>query len=88
MIQRIQTIYLLVIAILAIVNLFFPLAVFQQGNELFTFDLIGISAMNGSGEVVYPTWGLFGLMAVIALIALVTIFLLSCRSACAFSICC
>ena len=39
MIQRIQTIYLLVIAILAIVNLFFPLAVFQQGNELFTFDL-------------------------------------------------
>ena len=75
MIQRIQTIYLLVIAILAIVNLFFPLAVFQQGNELFTFDLIGISAMNGSGEVVYPTWGLFGLMAVIALIALVTIFL-------------
>lgn len=74
MIQRIQTIYLLVIAILAIVNLFFPLAVFQQGNELFTFDLTGVSAMN-TGEIVYPTWGLFGLMAAIALIALVTIFL-------------
>lgn len=75
MIQRIQTIYLLLIVVLAVINMFLPLAVFQQGNELFTFDITGVVAMNEAKEMVYPTWGLFGLMCVICLVAFITIFL-------------
>lgn len=75
MIQRIQTIYLLLIVVLAVINMFLPLAVLQQGNELFTFDITGVVTMNETKEMVYPTWGLFGLMCVICLIAFVTIFL-------------
>ena len=69
MLQRIQTVYLLLIVALTIATLFFPLAVLQAGNDLFSFDA------SGEPELIYPTWGLFALVAVIAIVALVTIFL-------------
>lgn len=75
MIQRIQTIYLLVIALLTIAILFMPLAILQAGDQLFTFDVAGINTMTAQPELIYPTWGLFALTAIIALISLVTIFL-------------
>ncbi len=75
MIQRIQTVYLLLIVVLAVINLFLPLAVFQQGNELLRFDVSGLMTMEGVKEMVYPTWGLMGLVAAIALVAFATIFL-------------
>ena len=64
MLQRIQTVYLLIIMALTIAILFLPLAVLQSGDQLFTFDATGIS-----------TWGLFALTIVISLLALLTIFL-------------
>jgi len=75
MIQRIQTLYLLIISVLSVVMLFLPLAVFQRGNELFSFDASGLSSMIGKPELIYPAWAMFILVAVIALLALITIFL-------------
>ena len=75
MLQRIQTVYLLIIMALTIAILFLPLAVLQSGDQLFTFDAIGISTMAAQPELIYPTWGLFALTIVISLLALLTIFL-------------
>ena len=75
MLQRIQTVYLLLIVAITIATLFFPLAVLQAGNDLFSFDASGVSTLMGEPELIYPTWGLFALVAVIAIVALVTIFL-------------
>ena len=73
MLQRIQTVYLLIIMALTIAILFLPLAVLQSGDQLFTFDATGISTM--AAQLIYPTWGLFALTIVISLLALLTIFL-------------
>lgn len=75
MLQRIQTVYLLIIVALTIATLFLPLAVLQQGDALFSFDATGLSTMTGEAELIYPAWGLFALTAIISIIALVTIFL-------------
>ena len=75
MLQRIQTVYLLIIVALTVATLFLPLAVLQQGDALFSFDASGLSTMIGEPELLYPAWGLFALTAIIAIIALVTIFL-------------
>ena len=76
MIQRIQTVYLLIIVALMIATLFLPLTVLQAGESLCSFDASGISTMlTDQPELLYPTWGLFVLTAIIALISLITIFL-------------
>jgi hypothetical protein len=74
MLQRIQTVYLLIIAALAALLLFMPLSVLQTGDRLYTFDAFGVNDVAAS-EIVYPTWGLFVLAALMSLLALVTIFL-------------
>ncbi|MDR1402310.1 MAG: DUF4293 domain-containing protein [Tannerellaceae bacterium] len=74
MLQRIQTVYLFIIAILAVLLLFMPLAVLQTGNDFYTLDVFGVNAVAAS-EIVYSTWGLFVLAALISLVALSTIFL-------------
>ncbi|MDD4590183.1 MAG: DUF4293 domain-containing protein [Parabacteroides sp.] len=75
MLQRIQTVYLLIIVGLMVVLLFLPLAVLQAGDQLYTFDVMGISTMSATSQLIYPTWGLFVLTAAVALIAFITIFL-------------
>ena len=71
MIQRIQTVYLLIIVALMIATLFLPLTVLQAGESLCSFDASGISTMlTDQPELLYPTWGLFALTAIIALISL------------------
>jgi hypothetical protein len=74
MLQRIQTVYLLIIAALTAFMLFMPLAVLQTGDGFYTFDVFGVNAV-ATSEIVYPTWGLFVLVALISLLALVTVFL-------------
>ncbi|MDO4757536.1 MAG: DUF4293 domain-containing protein [Parabacteroides sp.] len=75
MLQRIQTVYLLVIVALTVAMLFLPLAVLQSGDQLFAFDAAGISTMAEQPELIYPTWGLFALAVVISLLAFLIIFL-------------
>jgi hypothetical protein len=73
MLQRIQTLYLLIIAVLTGVMLFMPLAVLQT-EEKFSFGVFGVNTVAPDPELVYPTWGLFVLVALITLLALVTVF--------------
>ena len=54
MLQRIQTVYLLIIVALTVATLFLPLAVLQQGDALFSFDASGLSTMIGEPELLYP----------------------------------
>ena len=69
MIQRIQTVYLLIIVALMIATLFLPLTVLQAGESLCSFDASGISTMlTDQPELLYPTWGLFALTAIIAML--------------------
>ena len=75
MLQRIQTVYLLIIVGLMVATLFLPLALLQAGDQFYSFDATGISTIAEQPELVYPTWGLFALTAIISILALVTIFL-------------
>ena len=75
MLQRIQTVYLLVVVSLTVTMLFLPLAVLQLGDQLFTFDATGVTTMAEQPELIYPTWGLFVLGVIISLLAFLIIFL-------------
>ena len=75
MIQRIQTVYLLIIAALTTVTLFLPLAIVRLDNTFYSFDASGLNTLTPPSELVYPTWALMVLTTVIALIAFITIFL-------------
>lgn len=74
MLQRIQTVYLLLIVALMAAMMFMSLASIQLNNKFYNFDVSGIIEA-GSGQMVYSTWALFALTAVITLVAMITIFL-------------
>ena len=57
MLQRIQTVYLLIIVALTVATLFLPLAVLQQGDALFSFDASGLSTMIGEPDHRYHCLG-------------------------------
>lgn len=72
MIQRIQTIYLLLVAILMTLTVFSPLATLV-GNELvYSFNACGIYQ---GAENMSPTWGVLTFACLSAILALVSIFL-------------
>lgn len=75
MIQRIQTVYLLLVVALFAATIFMPLAVFQSGDELFRLDVTGLSTMTVESELIYPTWSMLGLAVIACLLAFVAIFL-------------
>jgi hypothetical protein len=76
MLQRIQSVYLFVVAALMVAMTFLPLATLQRDSECYTFDVFGLTACTpGAAEYVYPVWGLFVLTAIIALLSVVTILL-------------
>lgn len=78
MIQRIQTVYLLIIVILSSLTLFFPMVSFMP-KDIDLQPLYELKQMNlvGTGDVYsnLTTWTLFVLTLFIPLIALITIFL-------------
>ena len=75
MVQRIQTVYLLIIVALTTATLFMPLASVRMNDIFFSFNASGLNTLTKPSELVYPTWALMALTAVIALIACITIFL-------------
>ncbi|MDL2221630.1 DUF4293 domain-containing protein [Parabacteroides sp. OttesenSCG-928-N08] len=75
MLQRIQTVYLLIIVALTVAMLFLPLITIQSGEQFFTLDVTGFNTTIEQPQLLVATWGLFALTAIIALIALITIFL-------------
>ena len=74
MIQRIQTVYLLIVAVLAVVVLSTPVGSFiTPNNEIYEMSNLSITL---SGDVVnYEPWALFAIQMVSAIIAIGTIFL-------------
>ena len=75
MIQRIQTVYLLIVAALFIALMFLPLAVVISGGATFSFELIGLISPTQPTEIAFSTWPLMGLAFIITLISAVSIFL-------------
>lgn len=87
MIQRIQTIYLLLAAALMATFLFCPIAQFDTSDGLYSFTSQGVSTVMAEPatagaeaavtqtSVFTPTWGVFVLGIVIAVLSLVAIFL-------------
>lgn len=77
MLQRIQTIYLLFIAILSGVTLFLPVAdlINTKDNLLYLVDINGITLIQPTGNMlVSTTWLLSAFVAVFGIIALITLF--------------
>jgi hypothetical protein len=68
MLQRIQSVYLLLIALLMAGMIFLPLAVVQAGEALYALTVFGV-------RNVFPAWGLFAIAAIVALLSAGNIFL-------------
>ena len=76
MLQRIQTVYLLLASICMVVSLLTNLAVFTFGGEIVNFQAMGFY-MNE--EIIFSTWGLFIIGNIAAYICL-NVFLYKKRS--------
>lgn len=74
MIQRIQTVYLLVVAILAVVMISLPVGSFVT-LDYHMSELTNLALVSEEGVSDYAPWALFALQTVSAILALVTIFL-------------
>lgn len=74
MIQRIQSVYLLLVTVLLVVAICMPVGQFigADGVTTHVFKPLGISMADGGYQ---STWGLFGILLLSALIAFCTIFL-------------
>ena len=74
MIQRIQSVYLLLVTILLVVAICLPVGQFigSDGIATHVFKPLGVTLADGSFQ---STWGLFGILLLSAIIALCTIFL-------------
>lgn len=75
MIQRIQTLYLFIVAGLFIALMFLPLAVIHSGDVFYSFDVTGLNTMTTPPELVFPTWSLLAIAAIIILLSFVIIFM-------------
>lgn len=76
MIQRIQTIYLLIVAILAVVMMSFPVGSFVPADyNIPATELTNLAVVAADGTADYAPWALFALLVVIAAVSLITIFL-------------
>lgn len=76
MIQRIQTVYLLIVAILSVVMMFLPVGSFVGADYSvppIEFTNLAVVAVDGTAN--YAPWALFVLLVAIAVISAVTIFL-------------
>ena len=71
MIQRIQTVYLLIVAALLVATMCLPMGYFTDSMGEHAFKALGIE-IGGSYQ---STWGLFGILVLSAMVALATIFL-------------
>lgn len=72
MIQRIQTVYLLLVVGLLITSMCLPLGYFTDAEAVtYTFSPLGIS----TGDAFQSSWGLFCILLLSTIVALATVFL-------------
>lgn len=74
MIQRIQSVYLLIITLLLAFSSFLTIGYLSADNGL-TKAIFKPLAVTSGGETVFPSWALFVLLVISALLAFITIFL-------------
>ena len=74
MIQRIQSVYLLLITILLVVAMCMPIGQFIEADNITAhiFKPLGVTLASGETQA---TWGLFGILLLTAIINFLTIFL-------------
>lgn len=72
MIQRIQTVYLLLVTILMALTIFSPLGSLAGNEQIYIFNTCGLYL---EGENVSPTWGILFFSALSAILAFVSIFM-------------
>lgn len=72
MLQRIQTVYLLLASICMVVSLLTHLAVFAMGGETVTFEAMGFYL---NDEIIFSTWGLFIIGNISAVLSVIIVFL-------------
>lgn len=72
MLQRIQTVYLLLASICMVVSLLTHLAVFAMGGEIVTFEAMGFYL---NEEIIFSTWGLFIIGNISAVLSVIIVFL-------------
>lgn len=72
MLQRIQTVYLLLASICMVVSLLTSLAIFSFDSEIVRFEAMGFY-MNQ--EIIFPTWGLFVIGNISAVLSVAIVFL-------------
>lgn len=78
MIQRIQTVYFIVILFLTCITMFLPFADLMSNSNMAIYEMSykGIILQNPMGDVFYSsTWGLTAISVIISVITLVSIFL-------------
>ena len=68
MIQRIQTVYLLVVAILMVVMMSVPVGSFYTDKNI--CEMTNLSYLLPDGAVNYTPWALFAILVVVAVMAL------------------
>ena len=76
MLQRIQSVYLILAAAAMLISVTVPLATFYFNTEAVVFDAMGIYL---NGELTDSTWGLFAIGLFSSVVALITIFLYKSR---------
>jgi hypothetical protein len=76
MLQRIQSVYLLLAAGLMLAMLFLPVASFYGSGETptFIFKAAGIYSVE-TGKIVFAEWVIFGLISLTAFVSIFTVFL-------------
>lgn len=77
MIQRIQTLYLLLSGLLMLIPLFLPVlaVVVPDLGAVYRMGSVGMESPDGSRSILYSTWALFGLNILIPILSFVGIFL-------------
>lgn len=75
MIQRIQTVYLFIVAGLFMALMFLPVAILQSESQFFSFKVSGLNTVTQPSELIYPTWSLMAINAIIVLLSFVIIFM-------------
>lgn len=75
MIQRIQTLYLLAVAVLAGVLNFLTLITIKTGETVYELESFGLQTVAPQKEIIYSTFPLFAILSVISVLSALTIFL-------------
>lgn len=74
MIQRIQSVYLLIVAILSVIVMSNPIGGFIAADNSIV-EFTNLSLIDQSGVEDYKPWALFAILMISAIISLITIFL-------------